>query len=645
MHDNVAFGGVVAPEDSHAYPNIGKVGVLADEYIEEEGYSEDEGIDDYKKGGYHPVYVGEVLNGRYVILQKLGWGHFSTVWLARDVKYETYIAIKVQKSAPHYLEAAFDEVEILQKAVKHANDEKWFEELKRFYKGKKLKFNRDDCHVVQLLNAFIYTGDYGRHFCMVFEILGVNLLEIIKRYDYKGIPLRICRKIGKQCLLGLHYLHKHCGIIHTDLKPENVLVCLDQEDLKRIYDSGQLSKAKEIRKRMHGFQNQIRKIQGEDELSYKEEEETEETTEQPRKISEVALMMTEEDLEREFERQVEEKGIKNKRDLKNLKKKLKKKLKKNRQKTKKGGKTSDAPQKEDSPREVKRTEPREVNGRHIDNGERGGLNFDFKIKIADLGNGCWVHHHFQPEIQTRQYRSPEVILGINYTETADTWSMACMLFELLTGEFLFDPKKDKDFKKSEDHLALMMELLNKFPTKYSTIGTNSKKYFDANGNLKRIHNLHHMGLKDLMMKFHGIKESEAEALADFLEPMLKIYPEDRATPGDMLNHYWLDMDTEDFFATDDDKANSPMLYDKKFVDSTVFNKVVNEEEFDADCSFGDENEEDSDGSEEEYGNYYDKQCRVFDRSFKQVYVGYSEGIDLNALDNTANWQFDRKKNI
>lgn len=92
--------------------------------------------------------------------------------------------------------------------------------------------------MVQLLNAFIYTGPYGRHFCMVFEILGVNLLEIIKRYDYKGIPLPICRKMARQTLLGLHYLHKYCGIIHTDLKPENVMICLDQQELKQIYDQG-----------------------------------------------------------------------------------------------------------------------------------------------------------------------------------------------------------------------------------------------------------------------------------------------------------------------------------------------------------------------------------------------------------------------
>jgi serine/threonine-protein kinase SRPK3 len=89
------------------------VGILAQEFEEKSIYSEDEGIDDYKKGGYHPVHVGEVLNGRYVILQKLGWGHFSTVWLCKDTKFNTYVAIKVQKSASHYLEAAFDEVEIL----------------------------------------------------------------------------------------------------------------------------------------------------------------------------------------------------------------------------------------------------------------------------------------------------------------------------------------------------------------------------------------------------------------------------------------------------------------------------------------------------------------------------------------------------
>jgi len=45
-------------------------------------------MEDYKRGGYHYISVGDVFSeGRYVTLRKLGWGHFSTVWLARDTVY------------------------------------------------------------------------------------------------------------------------------------------------------------------------------------------------------------------------------------------------------------------------------------------------------------------------------------------------------------------------------------------------------------------------------------------------------------------------------------------------------------------------------------------------------------------------------
>lgn len=62
---------------------------------------------------------------------------------------------------------------------------------------------------------------------MVFEVLGENLLGLIKRYHHRGVPEHICKQIAKQVLLGLDYMHRECGIIHTDLKPENVLICID----------------------------------------------------------------------------------------------------------------------------------------------------------------------------------------------------------------------------------------------------------------------------------------------------------------------------------------------------------------------------------------------------------------------------------
>ena len=51
------------------------------------------------------------------------------------------------------------------------------------------------------------------------------------------------------------------------------------------------------------------------------------------------------------------------------------------------------------------------------------------VKIADLGNACWVGHHFTNDIQTRQYRSPEVILGAKWGASTDVWSMSAMVRE------------------------------------------------------------------------------------------------------------------------------------------------------------------------------------------------------------------------
>lgn len=56
--------------------------------------SEDEGIEDYRRGGYHAVRIGDTFkNGRYVVQSKLGWGHFSTVWLAWDTQQSVLLSL------------------------------------------------------------------------------------------------------------------------------------------------------------------------------------------------------------------------------------------------------------------------------------------------------------------------------------------------------------------------------------------------------------------------------------------------------------------------------------------------------------------------------------------------------------------------
>jgi serine/threonine-protein kinase SRPK3 len=73
---------------------------------------------------------------------------------------------------------------------------------------------------------------------------------------------------------------------------------------------------------------------------------------------------------------------------------------------------------------------REVSGISLDKSKSDEPELDcdiISVKIADLGNACWVGHHFTNDIQTRQYRSPEVILGSKWGASTDIWSMACMV--------------------------------------------------------------------------------------------------------------------------------------------------------------------------------------------------------------------------
>lgn len=182
--------------------------------------------------------------------------------------------------------------------------------------------------------------------------------------------------------------------------------------------------------------------------------------------------------------------------------------------------------------------------------ERGKLpDENISLKICDLGNGCWTHHHFTQKIQTRQYRGPEVMLGLDYDVSADLWSMACMVFELITGDFLFDPRKGQNYSKTDDHLAQMIELLGPMPKNYAIGGAFFEKFFkrDPLTNkfvFKNIDKLRHFPLDKLLMSKYKFKRQEAQMLADFLLPILRWEPSSRPTAQEMLAHPWLSMPDE-----------------------------------------------------------------------------------------------------
>lgn len=158
--------------------------------------------------------------------------------------------------------------------------------------------------------------------------------------------MNLCRKIAKQTLIGLDYLHNVCDIIHTDLKPENVLLMLTKEQLRQIVESGSLkrspkyeAKIKELADKfdIQTFKDVIEECKPEWGEGTKVTKQADSPVKEPvpeykkRKPSTV-MTMDEQlhfDADAEYNRIIEKEGDKmNGRDKKNLKKRLKKKARK-----------------------------------------------------------------------------------------------------------------------------------------------------------------------------------------------------------------------------------------------------------------------------------------------------------------------------
>ncbi|RKP36250.1 serine/threonine protein kinase [Dimargaris cristalligena] len=459
----------------------------SDDFEDVSGGEED--ASDYKKGGYHPVRLLDIFkDGRYVVVRKLGWGHFSTVWLARDTTNDRHVALKVVKAAKNYTAAAEDEIQLCEKVAKT---------------DPQAAGHR---HVVELLDHFTHYGPHGGHICMVFEVLGENLLSLIRRYRKRGgLPLPLVKDVARQMLLGLDYMHRECQVIHTDLKPENVLVCIaNVEDMIRQQLEPKLAQPSTwANGRVVADELPASTIAATATSSYNTASASGMNT-TPNGIS--------------F-----------------------------------GGRPPAAAPAPDNTRtgtlslertldDISLSEPSSTvaasGGELAPSPDEASIGF-IQVKIADLGNACWVHKHFTEDIQTRQYRSPEVILGTKWGPTADIWSLACMLFELLTGDFLFQPRSSKKYNKDDDHLALMIETIGPFPRHLALSGKYSRDYFTRQGQLRYISRLNSWSVSDRLQEEYNWSRSDADALQAFLLPMLNLNPDKRAQAHTMLEHPWL----------------------------------------------------------------------------------------------------------
>lgn len=158
---------------------------------------DNEDLPDYKENGYHPMHIGEILDSRYLILRKLGWGHFSTVWLAFSLSDKKLYALKILKSHKKYLDSAFDEEAICKIIADNYANSTWAKSVRGYLGKPTLQVTREHTHCLQMYDWFFHHSTNGKHFVMAFEVLGKNLLTLVKKYDYHGIPIPIVREITR----------------------------------------------------------------------------------------------------------------------------------------------------------------------------------------------------------------------------------------------------------------------------------------------------------------------------------------------------------------------------------------------------------------------------------------------------------------
>ncbi len=151
--------------------------------------------------------------------------------------------------------------------------------------------------------------------------------------------------------------------------------------------------------------------------------------------------------------------------------------------------------------------------------------------------------------KTTHYRSPEIIVRAlnSVAPPTDIWSAACICFEMVTGEALFDPKSSEQFSGSSldseysyqinyEHLAIIQELLGKFPTSF---GKKHRLYFNAKGFLKNNPDIENINMQELLVEEIGIEENVATGLVSFLKPMLLYTIKTRCQASVALEHPFL----------------------------------------------------------------------------------------------------------
>ena len=342
----------------------------------------------------------DVFKNDFLILYKLGSGAFSTVWLAYQISKNDFFAIKVQNADCY-------DAGVLEKSCLEVTS------------------GFDTNCLIKLIESFDIEKDGNKYLCLVLELAIDSVYYILKKYkkiNNSGIPPRIMKKLHDDICEGMSYLHAN-QLLHTDIKPENILMCGKDKRLIEIKNKLEQIKFKQV------CDNQLEEYKKKFDFNKKN------AKDKYRKGKRKILLQIVDELARILK--IEEIYD----DLKYL--------------------------------EYSEDELLACTFKIADLGT-----------IHSYEEMCQDNRF--PAIQTRYYRAPEVIIRIPYDYHVDYWSMAVMYYELTEGQLMFDPHHKGDITTDQVHLYEMIQWignpdLSKLRDK--DLLNVRRKFFNKEGNL------------------------------------------------------------------------------------------------------------------------------------------------------------------
>lgn len=435
------------------------------------------------------MHTGDIFNNKYILIKNIGNGKFSEVWLCLNYIDNSYVAMKI--FGIDNTDMGQTEIKILQ-CLKHT--EKTF--------------------CISYIEHFKFNGMV----CIVQELMAGSLYSIMKSQYHNGFPFEFVKKISAELFMALAYIHDKLNIVHADIKPENILLAGRSIEVDAIINKLNLpEKSKHTKTKHHHTKHTHSKHH---------------TSKNPELDKLVA--------------QIKEVVLINSNVASGSASGMASDMTDN---------LSDMDTSSDNYTIYTDSDIASSHSSHVsrscldtdtdDNSETSNVYkqiVDTKyinephIVLADFGS-CVPKENMigYGDIQTRHYRSPEIILRLPLDEKIDIWAAGGTIYELITHSVLFDPHKTTDVTSDLRQLYEMQCLFGLFPKHFYT-GRKNNVFFKNNFLIKKHPTIVPINFTELFRRniHENISDECFDALCDMIKQMMLVDNKLRPSASQLL---------------------------------------------------------------------------------------------------------------